>query len=103
MKLVTIDAGERGVPGAILGSGEVLHLARAALPGTVEQWLPGTLRDILEAGPDGLAVVRGLVDRVEGFADSSLDALRHRGALTGTGDPAFAAHTRTTARRGVAG
>jgi acylpyruvate hydrolase len=37
MRLVTIDDSVRGTPGALLASGEVLHLARAAAPGTVER------------------------------------------------------------------
>ena len=34
MRLVTIDEGVRGTPGALLASSEVLHLAHAAAPGT---------------------------------------------------------------------
>lgn len=81
MKLVTIDVGAHGIPGAVLCSGEILHLPRAALPGTVEAWLPGSIRAILEAGEAGLDVVRGLVARVED-APRTQDQLRLAGSLT---------------------
>ncbi len=82
MKLATVDDGRDGEAAAVLASGEVLQLRRAAQPNGLEAWLPATLRDILAAGPAGMAVVRGLVERVE--ADRSLQAeLRALGALTG--------------------
>ena len=80
MRLVTIDDGPRGSPGAILPSGEILHLGRAAAPGTVEAWLPGSLLGILEGGPEGLAVVRGLAGRIAGD-EGAQGALRAAGAL----------------------
>jgi acylpyruvate hydrolase len=85
MKLVTIDAGALGVPGAILRSGEVLHLPRAVLPGTVEAWLPDSLAGILEAGPAGLACVRQIVERVETMDALARERLRASGTLTGEG------------------
>lgn len=90
MKLVTIDNVNGGTPGALLASGEVLHLARAGTPGSLESWLPGNLRDILQAGPDGLAVVRAIVERVSGYGDQQLQALRRGGILTGSATPLLA-------------
>lgn len=83
MKLVTIGTVKGGTPGALLASGEVLHLARAAQAGGVEHWLPDSLRGILQAGPEGLAVVRRIVDRVNGYNGEQLATLRHGGILTG--------------------
>lgn len=85
MRLVTIDTGVRGTPGALLSSGEILHLARAAAPGTLETWIPETLRDILGAGEAGLAAVRGLIARIEAASADELAASRAAGTIT---DPA---------------
>ena len=84
MKLVTIDCVPGGRPGAMLGNGEILHLERAALPGTAETWLPPTMRGILAAGEEGLDLVRRIVARVEGHAsDGRADARRpHRTTIT---------------------
>lgn len=82
MRLVTIDSGSKGVPGAILESGEVLHLQQAALAGTVQGWLPDSVRGILEAGAEGLDVVRQIVLRVDALSPAGLTALRNSGALT---------------------
>ena len=82
MKLVTIDTGPRGTPGAWLPSGDILHLARAAAPGTAEAWIPGSVRDLLEAGEEGLGIVRRLVERVAAASPERLAALREAGALT---------------------
>ena len=81
MQLVMIDCVPGGRPGALLESGEVLHLERAARGGTAEAWLPGSLRGILEAGADGMAIVRGIVDRVESAADGERRRLRDAGAI----------------------
>jgi acylpyruvate hydrolase len=82
MKLVTIDTGPRGMPGAWLPNDEILHLARAAQPGTAEAWIPHSLRDLLEAGGEGMAITRRLVERVCSAAPHILDTLRTVGALT---------------------
>jgi acylpyruvate hydrolase len=80
MKLVTIDSVRGGEPGALLPSGEVLALRRAAQADSLEIWLPDSLRDLLAGGPAALALVRALVERV--LADPGLqDGLRQRGAL----------------------
>ena len=81
MKLVTIAEGPNGTPGALLESGEVLRFAGAAKAGTLEAWIPDTLRALLGAGSAGLATVRGLVERVEA-SPTEAEALRNSGALT---------------------
>ncbi len=82
MKLVTIDNTAQGSAGAVLRSGEILHLGKAAATGTLEVWLPTSIRGILEAGEPGLALVRQLVDRMESESSSKKDHLREQGALT---------------------
>ena len=81
MKLVTIDCVPGGRPGAILANGEVLHLERAAEPGTAECWLPATLRGLLAAGEEGLAIARRIVDRVAAMDEGARARLRRGGAL----------------------
>jgi acylpyruvate hydrolase len=81
MKLVTIDTGRGGTAGALLPSNEVLNFAKAALPDGPEAWIPASVRDLLEAGPQGLDVARGLVARVHGDA-ATQERLRGIGALT---------------------
>lgn len=81
MKLVTIDCVPEGRPGAILTSGEILHLGRAAARGTAETWLPPTMRGILEAGQEGLGIVRRIVERVEQLGEDRRATLRDTGAL----------------------
>jgi 2-keto-4-pentenoate hydratase/2-oxohepta-3-ene-1,7-dioic acid hydratase in catechol pathway len=80
MKLLSFDTPCGESAGALLPSGEVLALAAAAKTDSLEVWLPRRLIDILQAGEDGLRIVRSLVDRV--WADErALQALRDRGAL----------------------
>lgn len=81
MKLVTIDCVPGGRPGAVLDSGEIVHLERAAEPGTAECWLPPSLRLILAAGREGLDLVRRIVARVDGMSDGQKESLRRSGAL----------------------
>ena len=81
MKLVTIDCVPGGQPGVALSSGEILHLARAALPGTMEAWLPTTMRGILEAGEEGLDIVRRMAGRAEEANADHAAAMRASGAL----------------------
>ena len=85
MRLVTIDSGTGGAPGALIHTGEVLHLARAARSGTAELWLPPTVRGILDAGGQGLDIARGVVDRVQGGSDQTLADLRAQGTLLPAG------------------
>lgn len=81
MKLLTIDEGRDGATGAMLASGEIVHFGRAARPGTVEAWLPDTMRRLLAAGDEGLAIARRLVDRHEAMRDDAREILRRRGAI----------------------
>jgi len=90
MKLVTIDHGSRGTAGALLRSGEILNFSRASSPGTIESWIPTEVRAILEAGPQGLELIRKLVSRVEGGDHELTRRLRHKGALTGPATPLLA-------------
>lgn len=82
MKLVTIDNTAAGSAGALLRSGEILHLAKSAASGTLETWIPDSVRAILEAGEQGLAVARQLAQRVETAPESYRMQLRETGALT---------------------
>lgn len=63
MQLVTIDEGGRGAPGVRLPSGHILHLARAARPGTIESWLPDNVLELLGGGETGIDVVRSIAAR----------------------------------------
>ena len=65
MKLVTIANTATGSPGAMLRSGEILHFNKVAKLGTMEAWIPDSIRAILEGGQDALALVKQLVDRIE--------------------------------------
>ncbi len=80
MKLVTID-GARPRIGAAMPWGEVLDLGLAAEGGSIEVWLPQTMRRLLEAGPEGLSLARRIVDHVAAAPASQRAALRSRGAL----------------------
>lgn len=79
MDLVTIDDVPGGSPGARLASGEILHFGRGAEPGTIETWVPSTVKAILAAGAGGLGIARRLVDRAE--TGETLDRLKHSAAL----------------------
>ncbi len=81
MKLLTIDQGRDGAGGALLASGDILHLERAARPGTVETWLPSGLQAILAAGDEGLAIVRRMVERFERISVDEATDCRTRGVL----------------------
>lgn len=90
MKLVTIDSVAAGVPGALLASGEILHLGKAALQGSLEAWLPTSVKAILQAGEEGLAIARRIVARVAATGDAERALLRARGALTSQETPLLA-------------
>lgn len=83
MRLVSIDdrGAGNGSAGAILASGDIVQLGRAALPGTLEAWLPDTLLGILRAGPAGLAIVRGIVERAEALTGADAAAARASGRI----------------------
>lgn len=91
MKLVTIAGGAQGRAGSVLASGEVLDLGTAARPGTLEAWLPTSVRELLEAGDEGLALARRIEARVESMASSGeLEALRSAGVLLPSTTPLLA-------------
>ncbi len=81
MKLLTLDNGAGGAPGVLLADGQVLDLRRAARAGTTETWLPASVRALLEAGDEGLAVARGVVDRIEAASADERAHLGQRGVL----------------------
>jgi acylpyruvate hydrolase len=81
MKLVTLATTATGAAGAVLHSGEIVHLGKAAAAGTLETWIPESVQGILEAGEPGLSLVRQLVSRMEAAPVSVRDDLRAQGAL----------------------
>jgi acylpyruvate hydrolase len=81
MQLVTIDDVRSGSPGARLRSGDILHLTRAAQRGTLEAWLPNSLREILEGGSPALKIVRGMVERAESSSTDEILAMRRDGTV----------------------
>ncbi|MEE2970448.1 MAG: fumarylacetoacetate hydrolase family protein [Pseudomonadota bacterium] len=80
MKLLTIDVPRGGRPGVLTGDGDVLDLLGAVDGETIAQWLPSSVRGILEASDDGLDAVRRVLDGVES-STSEQDRLRETGAL----------------------
>jgi 2-keto-4-pentenoate hydratase/2-oxohepta-3-ene-1,7-dioic acid hydratase in catechol pathway len=81
MKLLTIDDTRGGSPGALLSWGESLHLSRAALPGTIEAWLPASLAEMLAGGGEALRVAGGIVSRAERASPSTRETWRRNGVL----------------------
>ncbi len=90
MKLVTIDSPPAGRVGALLADGTILDLLRCRRPGTLEAWMPGSVRAVLEAGEEGLNAVRRIVDRAQQAAGSARDELQARGALLPADTPLLA-------------
>lgn len=89
MKLVTFKnrgafstgATPAGQAGALLSTGDILDLSSAHSSFSLARWIPESVLGILEAGEEGLEVVRRLVDKVERSTGSERKALRERGAL----------------------
>ncbi|MES2258221.1 MAG: fumarylacetoacetate hydrolase family protein [Pseudomonadota bacterium] len=90
MKLLTIDNGGDGAAGVLLECGEILHLARAALPGTAEPWLPAGLKEILCGGAQGLDIVRRMAARAAAQDGAGRQRLRESGALLPGSTPLLA-------------
>ncbi|WP_394839063.1 fumarylacetoacetate hydrolase family protein [Pendulispora rubella] len=90
MKLVTIDSVRGGAPGALLASGEVLHLGKAARAEGLEAWLPSTMRALLAGGVEGANVVRRILSRVDSASEDEKCALRARGIITDARTPCLA-------------
>jgi 2-keto-4-pentenoate hydratase/2-oxohepta-3-ene-1,7-dioic acid hydratase in catechol pathway len=90
MKLVTIDNVAGGVPGAVLESGEILHLGKVARADSLEAWLPTSVRGLLQAGSPGMAVVHALVARVESSSNRDKDLMRKTGCITPATTPLLA-------------
>lgn len=80
MKLLTIDAPPRGHAAVLLGD-HVLDLAAAREAGSAASWMPTTVRRILEAGEEGLEIVRRYIGHVESATEGERDRLRETGAL----------------------
>ena len=78
MKLLMIDAPEGGASGCLLNNGEILSFRAAAMEGSVETWIPSSIRAILEAGEPALQIVRAMIERVEKLDDAQRQALRQR-------------------------
>lgn len=81
MKLVTINAPGGGRIGAKLTNGMVLDVSRSVRSGTLETWIPLTVSGVLQAGPDGMDLLRRLVDGIETASSSRLEQLHEKSAL----------------------
>jgi acylpyruvate hydrolase len=89
MKLVTFrkqgvlsaKATAGGQTGVLLNTGEILDLSSAPDAPPLGQSIFRSLHGILEAGDEGLKIVRKLVSHVEESTDSELDGLRERKVL----------------------
>jgi len=74
VKLLTIDAADGGHPGVMVGDNQVLDLTTA--PDSVMAGRrPGSVREILERGDDGLDAIRRAAGAAEGAMEECADAL----------------------------
>jgi acylpyruvate hydrolase len=81
MHLATLDDRPQGSPGVRLQSGEFLHLLQYAEQGTLEAWLPSSVKLILEGGGDALGIIRRMIDRCESMSTQRRERLRGRGTI----------------------
>lgn len=81
MKLLTIDAPPAGHPAVLMGNGEVVDLTGLGGLGSAAAWIPGSVRQIIEAGDEGLEILRRRVGAVEGATQGELDRLREKGIV----------------------
>jgi acylpyruvate hydrolase len=89
MKLVTFAINsylKASVPpkaqvGALLSTEEILDFSLARTFPSLATWIPESVVGILEAGEEGLSLVRRLVNEVEEASESRRESLRSRGVL----------------------
>ena len=74
MKLVTIDAGERGHPGLLLEERGILDLVRLRAEAPAAGLVPGSVRAILEAGAEALELLARLARQVPAGSHALLPA-----------------------------
>ena len=79
MKLVTIDQGGIPLSGVVIGQ-EVLAFRLAAASVPLAAWVPVEMIGLLQAGPEGLDVIRRIVERVHDDRHLT-EQLRSVGAL----------------------
>ena len=81
MKLLTIDGGSAGRVGVLLGGDEVVDLLAYSASSTLARLVPGSLRDILDAGDAAMDVVRRCLDEVDALSGETQDSLREQGII----------------------
>ena len=81
MKLLTIDAPQNGRPGVLNAKGEVIDLLRLGHRSGITKWLPGSVREILDAGEEGLDAIRQIVGRIDNVNDEQHQQLLNVKAL----------------------
>lgn len=81
MKFVTIDCGEKGHPGLLMGDGNILDLILLRRHLGVAKLIPADVRGILEGGAQALALVDQCRRAVEEMSDHASAQLSETGAL----------------------
>ncbi len=81
MKFLTIDTPPAGNVGVLAGDNEILDLVAMRDVSPRARLLPGSLKDILAAGEDGIEIARRCVGEVEEMTESGREGLRDRGVL----------------------
>jgi acylpyruvate hydrolase len=96
VRLVTLDRPPKGRSGALIGD-EVLDFGMAGEIFPLASWIPADMVDIIATGPEGLAIVKSLVDRVTNASEAQKKSLRETGALV----PAKGTRLRAPVRPGI--
>lgn len=96
MRLVTLDRAPKGRSGALIGD-EVLDFGMAGEVFALASWIPVDMVDIIATGPEGLDIVKKLVDRVTNATEAQKKSLRDIGALV----PAKTTRLRAPVRPGI--
>jgi 2-keto-4-pentenoate hydratase/2-oxohepta-3-ene-1,7-dioic acid hydratase in catechol pathway len=96
VRLVTLDRPPKGRSGALIGD-EVLDFGMAGEVFPLATWIPADMVDIIATGPEGLDIVRKLVDRVANATETQKKSLRDIGALA----PAKSTRLRAPVRPGI--